>query len=277
MRNEMAGTAPAQGDDRPCVGQYIQQKLADQTGTGIGRRVRAGCRGVMMGLSRHEPPCHGLPWPRVREQAGLTGYMRDWLERPGEPASDLDLVVLLLNSLDLLADPPDRLADLSWLREVLAAVGRDDIGGALTAGDLAGLRRLRESLRAVFLATSPAEAASLLNPMLVDAPAVPQLVASGAGLRLQVAPRARGLAALSARLPAALAEHIAQRGIGRLGTCAASPCRPEYSSCTGSGRSTATGPSFSPKRSSSPPRAPCPCCRRGSSPGRWGPAGSGGM
>jgi hypothetical protein len=30
--------------------------------------------------------------------------MRDWLERPGEPASDLDIVVLLLNSLDLLED-----------------------------------------------------------------------------------------------------------------------------------------------------------------------------
>jgi predicted RNA-binding Zn ribbon-like protein len=155
----------------------------------------------------------------------LTGYMRDWLERPDEPASDLDLVVLLLNSLDLLEDPPDRLADLSWLCEVLAAVGRDDIGGVLTAGDLAGLRQLRESLRAVFQARSPAEAASLLNPMLIHASAVPELVASGDGLRLQVAPRARGLAALSARLPAALAESIAHRGIGRLGTCAALPCQ----------------------------------------------------
>ena len=155
----------------------------------------------------------------------MTGYMRDWLERPGEPASDLDLVVLLLNSLDLLADPPDRLTDLDWLREVLAAVGRADIGGALTTEDLAGLRQLRESLRAVFLATSPAEAASLLNPMLVDAPAIPQLVVSGGSLRLQVAPQARGLAALSARLPAALAEHIAHRGLGRLGTCAALPCQ----------------------------------------------------
>ncbi len=118
--------------------------------------------------------------------------MRDWLERPGEPASDLDLVVLLLNSLDLLEDPPDRLADLNWLGEVLAAVGRDDIGAALTAADLAGLRQLRESLRAVFQAGSAAEAASLLNPMLVDASAVPQLVASGDGLRLQVAARGTG-------------------------------------------------------------------------------------
>jgi hypothetical protein len=109
----------------------------------------------------------------------VTGYIRDWLERPGEPASDLDLVVLLLNSLDLLDDPPDRLTDLGWLREVLAAVGRADIGDALTAEDLAGLRELRESLRAVFQARSPAEAASLLNPMLVHASAIPQLVASG--------------------------------------------------------------------------------------------------
>jgi predicted RNA-binding Zn ribbon-like protein len=151
--------------------------------------------------------------------------MRDWLERPGEPASDLDLVVLLLNSLDLLDDPADRLTDLTWLREVLAAVGRDDIGGALADEDLAGLRRLRESLRAVFQASSPAEAASLLNAMLARAAAVPQLVASGGGLRLQVAPQARGLAAMSARLPAALAEHIAHRGMGRLGTCAALPCQ----------------------------------------------------
>ena len=155
----------------------------------------------------------------------MTGYMRDWLERPGEPASDLDLVVLLLNSLDLLDDPPDRLTGLDWLREVLAAVGHADIGGALTTEDLAGLRQLRESLRAVFLTTSPAEAASLLNPMLVHAPAIPQLVVSGGSLRLQVAPQARGLAALSARLPAALAEHIAHRGLGRLGTCAALPCQ----------------------------------------------------
>jgi predicted RNA-binding Zn ribbon-like protein len=151
--------------------------------------------------------------------------MRDWLERPGEPASDLDLVVLLLNSLDLLEDPPDRLDSLGWLREVLAAVGRDDIAGALTAADLPGLRRLRESLRAVFQAASAADAASLLNALLLQAPAVPQLVASGDGLRLQVAPTARGLAAMSARLPAALAGHIADRGHGRLGTCAAQPCQ----------------------------------------------------
>src|SRR5215469_6760924 len=161
--------------------------------------------------------------PGAKEQAGLTGYMRDWLERPGEPASDLDIVVLLLNSLDLLEDPPDRLANLTWFDEVLADVGRDDIADALTAADLAGLRELRESLRAVFQAGSPAEAASLLNPVLAHASAVPQLVPSGDGLRLQVAPEARGLAALSARLPALLPEYTAPGGTGSRATCASPP------------------------------------------------------
>ncbi len=35
----------------------------------------------------------------------MAAYLGDWLERRDAPASDLDLVVLLLNSLDLLPDP----------------------------------------------------------------------------------------------------------------------------------------------------------------------------
>jgi predicted RNA-binding Zn ribbon-like protein len=156
----------------------------------------------------------------------LAGYVRDWLGSPdGGPASDLDLAVLLVNSLDLLEDPPDRLTDLAWFRGVAAEVGRDDIAGPLGPGDLAGLRELRESLRAVFQATSPGEAASILNPMLLRAAAVPQLVISPDCIRLQVAHGKRGLAALAARLPVALAEHVARRGVGRLGTCAAPPCQ----------------------------------------------------
>jgi predicted RNA-binding Zn ribbon-like protein len=155
----------------------------------------------------------------------VADYMKDWLERRDGPASDLDLAVLLANSLDLLADPPDRLTDLTWFRAVLADVGRDDIGASLTGRDLPGLRELRESLLTVFGATSPAAVASALNPLLVRARAVPQLVVSGTGVCLQVAPGERGLAALTARLPAAMASHVARWGTGRLGTCAAAPCR----------------------------------------------------
>jgi predicted RNA-binding Zn ribbon-like protein len=156
----------------------------------------------------------------------VAGYVRDWLERQdSEPASDLDLAVLLVNSLDLLEDPADRLTDLAWFREVTAEVGRDDVAVALIAADLAELRQLRESLRAVFQTTSSDEAASMLNPMLLRAAAVPQLVVSAGQIRLEVAAGKRGLAALAARLPAALAEHVARRGVGRLGTCAAPPCQ----------------------------------------------------
>jgi predicted RNA-binding Zn ribbon-like protein len=151
--------------------------------------------------------------------------MSDWLERPGQPASDLDLIVLLLNSLDLLEEPADRLTGLAWFRKVLTEVGRGDIGSALSPGDVAGLRRLRESLRSVFRAASPAGAAAILNPMLVSAAAVPQLVVSPGGASMQVAPGETGCAALTARLPAALAEHIAHHGTTRLGTCAALPCQ----------------------------------------------------
>lgn len=156
----------------------------------------------------------------------MAGYPGDWLEQAdGEPASDLDLVVLLVNSLDQLEEPPDRLTDLSWFRSVVTDVGRDDIAGSLRPRDLAGLRELRESLRAVFEATSADEAARLLNPMLLEVSAVPELVVSAGGVELQVAPGKRGLAALRARLPAALAAQVAHRGLGRLGTCAARPCQ----------------------------------------------------
>jgi predicted RNA-binding Zn ribbon-like protein len=155
----------------------------------------------------------------------VAGYVRDWLERRTGPASDLDLAVLLVNSLDLLENPADRLTDLTWIREVLADVGHRGIAGALAGADLAGLRELRAGLQAVFAAASPREAAAVLNPMLQRAAAIPQLVVSEAGARLQVAPGQAGLAALTARLPAALAEHIAHSGTDRLGSCAARPCQ----------------------------------------------------
>ncbi|MDQ6820193.1 MAG: CGNR zinc finger domain-containing protein [Actinomycetota bacterium] len=153
-------------------------------------------------------------------------YPSTWLERRGrEPASDLDLVVLLLNSLDLVADPPDRLTRIDWYREVLSELGHDDIAMALRPEDLAGLRELRETLRGVFEADSEAGAAAILNPMLARVPAVPQLVLDADTVELRVSPRERGLRALEARLPAALAAHVAERGLSRLGTCAAHPCR----------------------------------------------------
>jgi predicted RNA-binding Zn ribbon-like protein len=163
------------------------------------------------------------------------GFPGDWLERGrDQPATDLDLAVLLVNSHDLLADPADRLTDLSWFSNVLHAVGHAPLADELTPADLPRLRELRSALRRAFEAATAAEAAAALNPLLEQAPAVFVLVVgddaastpqSRPVVRFEVAPHRSGIDALEARLPAALAGHIAERGIHRLGVCTSDPCR----------------------------------------------------
>jgi predicted RNA-binding Zn ribbon-like protein len=154
----------------------------------------------------------------------------DWLERgDGGRASDLDLAVLLVNSHDLLDDPPDRLGDLDWLTDALTRVGHRDLASALTPSDVSRLRSLRAVLRAAFESTDLETAAAVLNPQLVKARAVFLLDVStrprGASARFVAAPDRSGYAALAARLPAAVAAYVADHGVGRLGVCASDPCR----------------------------------------------------
>lgn len=160
-----------------------------------------------------------------------------WLHRQGTtPADDLDLAVLLLNSVDLLCDPPDRLT-IDWYASALVQAGHPALAAALVPADLEPLRTLREQLRPVFTATSAREAADVLNPLLASGGAIPLLVAAGDDtVRLQVAPTATGFPALAARLPAALATAVAAHGVARLGTCGAGPCACAYVDRTRSGR-----------------------------------------
>lgn len=154
-------------------------------------------------------------------EAGVS-FPLDWLERGLErPAGDLDLAVLLVNSHDLLETPADRLGDLGWFTGALRWAGHADLADALTEADLPGLRALRAVLRSAFEARDVDEASAVLNPQLVRQRAVHLL----AGGRYVVAPDRTGLAALAARLPAAVAEHVAEHGVGRLGICASDPCR----------------------------------------------------
>jgi predicted RNA-binding Zn ribbon-like protein len=146
----------------------------------------------------------------------------DWLERGAErPSSDLDLAVLLVNSHDLLETPADRLGDIAWFTAVLTWAGHRDLADALTEADVPGLRSLRAVLRSAFEAVDLASVAAVLNPQLVRQRAVHLLD----GPRYVVAPDRTGLAALAARLPAAVAAHVAGHGVGRLGVCASDPCR----------------------------------------------------
>jgi predicted RNA-binding Zn ribbon-like protein len=154
------------------------------------------------------------------------GFPADWIVDAGATASDLELALLLVNSLDLLEDPADRLGDLRWLTHVFSRVGHAELAGELTSRDLPRLRRLRDSLRAVFATDDDSVAAEVLNPLLERARAVPLLARQDDGeLGLRVGVGRRGAAALEARLPAAVATFVAAHGTGRLGVCGSDPCR----------------------------------------------------
>ena len=152
----------------------------------------------------------------------------DWLAARSEHASDLDLAVLLVNSLDLVADPADRLVDLRWLRAAFGQVGHDLVASELGDDDLPRLRDLRTALRAAFEAATEADAARALTPAPPAAGAIVQLLpddGGAGGYRLGVGSGRTGIEALEARLPAAVAAHLAAHGPSTLGVCASDPCR----------------------------------------------------
>jgi predicted RNA-binding Zn ribbon-like protein len=152
------------------------------------------------------------------------GFPKDWLSR-ASIATDLDLAVLVINTLDLLEDPPDRLSDLAWLTSAYGQVGHAALAADLSEADLPRLRELRSGLRTAFGAPDVAAAAAALNPMLESARTVFLLVPHGSVGAFVVDPSRRGVDALEARLPAAVAQHIAQHGVERLGVCVGDPCR----------------------------------------------------
>ncbi len=160
---------------------------------------------------------------------GPAGFPGDWLADPTAPASDVELALLLVNSHDLLDDPPDRLRDLRWLTHVFTRAGHGDLALELSGRGLPRLRRLRDALRAAFEAPDDLAAAAILNPLLEKARAVPLIDVDPAGsTSLRVGLGLRGVAALEARLPAALAAFVAEHGVRRLGVCDSDPCRCVY-------------------------------------------------
>jgi predicted RNA-binding Zn ribbon-like protein len=139
--------------------------------------------------------------------------------------NDLDFAVELVNTVYALDDPPDALTSTGVYRDILAGAGESQLAGELEDSDLGRLRVLRERLRAVFQAQAAEQAAALVNALLREAAAVPQLAPGPAGtLRLTWGSGRHGYDALAARLPGALASQIAAHGISRLGICAGAPC-----------------------------------------------------
>ena len=135
---------------------------------------------------------------------------------PDPPLSDLGLAVLLLNSVDLLEEPADRMAtDLTWWRAALTRHGHAELAAAQQDSDLPMLQTLRRTIRTVFECQEPDEARSVLNVALLYAEAVVQVTPDGLGVSGD----------LRGRLLFAVARHVAEHGIARLGICESDPCR----------------------------------------------------
>ncbi|WP_405132834.1 CGNR zinc finger domain-containing protein [Nocardia sp. NBC_01388] len=139
--------------------------------------------------------------------------------------NDLDLGVELINTVYLLADPPDRLTNTEHFRTVLRHGGESRLAAELADTDLDRLRTLREQLRPLFECEDQARATALANALLTRYAAVPRLSQDGDGsIRVHPDGCSRGFDALAARIVAAVAAHLVLHGILRLGVCAATPC-----------------------------------------------------
>jgi predicted RNA-binding Zn ribbon-like protein len=135
----------------------------------------------------------------------------------------MSVAVDLLNTVDLLATPADRLTTVEHLRAFLVGHERraDDIGP--DAVELA--RRVREQLRAVWQAGDVATAVDRLNSLLARQRPHPRLeCVEGAAVLASGDPRAPSRAAVEEVVAAVTAELVGH-GTARLGTCAGDPCR----------------------------------------------------
>jgi predicted RNA-binding Zn ribbon-like protein len=140
----------------------------------------------------------------------------------------LSLAVELVNTLDQLATPPERLTDVDVARHLVRTRGWPELAGSLPTGALPEVVALRERLRAVFAADLPA-AIDLLNGMLAGAEA--RLVPVGGdepAVELRASSGAGGVTGVTVLLADALARHVARYGAARLGVCEGAPCTCVY-------------------------------------------------
>ena len=135
------------------------------------------------------------------------------------------LAVALVNTWDVLNDPPEILRDLEHLQFVLRAFGLEEEAEQATERDLAPIRAMRDRLRGAFEAGEVVAAVTQLNALARDAGAVPQLERANGGWSFRYGYGRRPLAdELAARSAVALLGVVEEGGWSRFGRCAASPC-----------------------------------------------------
>jgi predicted RNA-binding Zn ribbon-like protein len=148
---------------------------------------------------------------------------------PGETDA-LGLAVGLVNTWDELEDPPEIIRDVPqigrWLR-LHVEHGLDEIAERLTSADLERLKTIRGHLRRAFEAESEAEAVDILNGLVRQTKAVPQLSAE-AGRWEYAVPSSRASDAIAALSAMGVLDAIRSGSWPRFGVCRGDPCRCVY-------------------------------------------------
>jgi hypothetical protein len=91
------------------------------------------------------------------------------------------LAVALVNTWDVLNDPPEHLDDVEMLQLILRAFGLEREAARATPADLAPVRAMRDRLRTAFEADDAGKAVEVLNGLAREADAVPQLEPGNGG------------------------------------------------------------------------------------------------
>jgi len=138
---------------------------------------------------------------------------------------ELEALIGFVNTYDELESPPDRLTSIGVLREVLDRQGLDAMGSGLTARQLPAARRLREKLREVFVLPGDDAKVAVLNELLGEAGAFPQLRPADGGWVWAAGSRRTGLGPLTATFAGTLGNLLTAGAGDRLGVCAGHPCR----------------------------------------------------
>jgi predicted RNA-binding Zn ribbon-like protein len=137
----------------------------------------------------------------------------------------IGLAVGLVNTWDVLNDPPELLRDIERLRVLLRWFELDEAARKASQRDLASVRAVRDRLRRAFEADREEGAVAELNAIAREAGAVPQLEPRNGGWGFRYGAARRTLAHdIGGRAAVALLGVIESGGWNRFGLCAAAPC-----------------------------------------------------
>jgi predicted RNA-binding Zn ribbon-like protein len=147
------------------------------------------------------------------------------MEDTTPPFTKVQLALELVNTIDMLEDPPDFLRSVDRLERFLLYVGNDAAKTRLTQAHLEDLRRLRAELTRA-MDSDEGKAAVLLAELAASLDLRPRLIPTGKkawDIQLGPAPT-QGLEGLGASSVVGLMELLVAGRWDRIGRCAGAPC-----------------------------------------------------